>query len=147
MKSPEQLLFDAFPGEWSLSRTIPGIGAATGTAWFVPVGPAQLRYLEEGSFVPARGPATRIRQEHLYSLEPEGIRVATALGRTLHRLRLRAPGADPWPLDATDVHECVADTYTGRYRFESERRFTVTMRVRGPRKDYLIRSTLERGGA
>jgi hypothetical protein len=139
------VLFQGLEGGWSLSRTIRGRAAMTGTARFERAGPGILHYREQGRLTLDSRAVIAVSREYVYSLEAGSIRIAFPAGGTLHRLRFApSPSPSPWPAEAGDVHECGADTYSGRYRFESERRWSVLMVVRGPGKDCTIHSTLER---
>jgi hypothetical protein len=61
------------------------------------------------------------------------VRVCFLDGRTLHALHL-----GEGQRESSDVHHCVADVYTGHYRFALPNRFEITMTVRGPQKSYTI---------
>jgi hypothetical protein len=142
----EARLFHSLAGEWRLSRAIPGQGTMTGVARFREVEPGVLRYREQGRLRLSSGAALDVWRDYDYVLESGLIRVAFPSGETLHVLRVAAEPGGEWPLVATDVHLCGLDTYDGEYRFESESRITVRMRVRGPSKDYRISTVLERVG-
>jgi hypothetical protein len=142
------VLFQGLQGHWLLSRAIPGRATMTGTAHFERVAQGVLHYRERGQLTLASGAVIGVTREYVYSLEGESIRIAFPAGGTLHRLRFApSPSPSPWPMEARDVHECGADTYSGRYRYESERRWSVLMVVRGPGKDYSIHTTMERPAA
>jgi hypothetical protein len=138
--------FGRLTGEWRLVRAFePGIGTFTGTATFTRQTPEQLHYREDGELVLAGGHRSTAWREYHYLLVGEEIHVCFVeegtFGRVLHRLR-PAPGA------TTDVHLCVADTYTGRYDLDGlPDRFTVDMDVRGPAKAYSARTVFTRSGA
>lgn len=138
--TPEQRLFVALPGEWNLTRELPGIGRMVGTARFRESGPGLLHYREDGRLDLDDGPALTVFREYHYRLEDGLIRICFAEPgppRTLHVLRLR-------DATASDVHLCGADTYTGHYSFPDADRFTVDMRVTGPHKDYSTHTRYER---
>jgi hypothetical protein len=146
----EARVFAALAGDWRLSRTIPGQGSVTGVASFRQVEPGVLRYEEEGRLRLDSGASLAVRREYRYVLEPGQIRVRfaepSASGDTLHVLRLAPEPGGEGPLVATDVHLCGADTYAGEYRFESDARVTIRMRVHGPGKGYWISTVLDRAG-
>ena len=139
--TPEGRLFLSLPGKWALARAIPGIGAVTGFATFRQLRPDLLLYREEARLELASGQAHDTHREYHYLLEDNQIRVCFVeppeFGRTMHTLRLDGD-------EATDEHLCDQDLYTGRYRFEGPDRFTVEMRVRGPKKDYSMHTTYDR---
>ncbi|SHF67947.1 DUF6314 family protein [Streptoalloteichus hindustanus] len=144
--TPTRALFDSLVGQWALSRTISGFGVFDGTARFRPIQADVLRYREEGELVTAtgeRGPAYR---EYFYLLRGERILVCFTDtepgGRVLHDLLPAGSGAGP--LSASAVHHCGRDVYTGHYDFRAPDRFDVRIEVRGPAKDYTIRSTYRR---
>jgi hypothetical protein len=138
--------FGRLTGGWRLVRTFePGIGTFTGTAAFTPQTAELLHYREEGELVLAGGHRSTAWREYHYLLVGEEIHVCFvedgSFGRVLHRLR-PAPGV------STDVHLCVADTYTGRYDLDGlPDRFTVDMDVRGPAKAYSSHTVFTRLGA
>jgi uncharacterized protein DUF6314 len=145
--SPEQRLFRSLPGDWTLTRAILDIGTMTGTARFHRLEPALLHYREDGRLILRSGQSHQAYREYHYRLEDGLIRVCftePGVPKTLHILRLAQASAQPWSCTATDVHLCGQDTYTGWYEFASEDRFTVEMRVAGPRKNYTIHTVYDR---
>lgn len=130
-------------GTWRLERVFePGLGTFTGTATFTPVRPGLLRYREDGELVLAAGQRGAAWREYDYLLADDEIHVCFVepgtFGRVLHRLRPVAGGS-------TDVHLCVADTYTGRYDLDGlPERFTIDMDVRGPAKAYSTHTVFAR---
>ena len=135
--------FAQLTGEWQLVRTFePGIGTFTGTATFTPLTAELLHYREDGELVLAGGHRGTAWREYHYLLVGAEIHVCFVedgtFGRVLHRLR-------PAPEASTDVHLCVADTYTGRYDLDGlPDRFTVDMDVRGPAKAYTTHTVCTR---
>lgn len=129
-------IFQSLIGDWTLSRVLsPDIGTMTGTARFRELGPNLLHYREDGQLELATGHVGHAYREYHYCLEDEQIRVCfvepDTFGRTLHTLRFAGSA-----VEATDVHLCGQDTYTGRYWFETPDRFTIEMTILGPNKDY-----------
>ncbi len=121
----------------------PGIGTFTGTATFTPVRADHLRYREDGELRLANGGGGTAWREYDYLLVGDEIHVCFVedgtFGRVLHRLQ-PTPGAA-----TTDVHLCVADTYTGRYDLDGlPGRFTVDIEVSGPAKAYSTHSVFVR---
>ncbi|MGI5130673.1 DUF6314 family protein [Pseudonocardia sp. CA-107938] len=121
-------------GQWRLRRAFePGIGTFTGTAVFSPVSAELLHYREDGELHLAGGHRGAAWREYRYVLAGAEIHVCFVedgtTGRVLHRLQAAQV--------STDVHLCVADTYTGRYDLGGlPGSFTVEMDVHGPAKDY-----------
>lgn len=136
----EQRLFAALPGGWTLARVLPGIGRMNGTARFHELAPALLHYREDGQLTLEGGKSLTVFREYHYRLEDGQIRICFAEPgepRTFHVLRLAGD-------IASDVHLCGEDTYTGRYEFTDEDRFSVRMQVTGPRKGYSIHTEYDR---
>ena len=139
---PEARLFAALPGEWTITRVLPGIGRMTGSARFRTAGPDLLHYREDGRLTLREGQSLEVYREYHYRLEEGRIRICFAEPgppRTFHVLELDRPDGA-----ASDVHLCGEDTYTGRYEFPDHDRFTIRMRVTGPQKDYSIETAYER---
>ncbi|GAB3562795.1 hypothetical protein GCM10027445_04050 [Amycolatopsis endophytica] len=137
---PEARLFAILPGQWTISRTLPGVGGMTGVARFRAAGPDLLHYREDGHLTRHDGPPLEVFREYHYRLEPGLIRICFAEPgppRTFHVLRMDGKVA-------SDVHLCGQDTYTGHYEFPDDDHFAVRMRVCGPRKDYSIETTYQR---
>ncbi|GHE75723.1 hypothetical protein GCM10017786_00640 [Amycolatopsis deserti] len=133
-------LFAALPGQWTITRNLPGVGRMTGSARFHAAGPDLLHYREDGRLTLDGGQTLEVYREYHYRLEPGLIRICFAEPgppRTLHVLRFDG-------VAASDVHLCGQDTYAGHYEFPEDNRFTVGMRVTGPQKDYVIETTYER---
>lgn len=141
-------VFRSLPGDWRLSRTVGDQGSMTGVARFRQVEPAVLGYREEGDLRLATGAVLRAACEQRYALEPGGIRITFVRpgipGRTLHLLRFALEASGTGAATASDAHRCEPDTYTGEYRVEGRNRVTIRMRVRGPSKDYVISTSLDR---
>ena len=117
----------------------------SGRARFTPLDPDTLHYREDGELVLATGHRGDAWREYHYLRAGDTIRVcftdAPVGSRTLHTLHV---GAGPTGAAVSDVHLCVADTYTGHYRFALPDRFEITMTVRGPAKDYSIHTVYTR---
>jgi len=136
----EARLFATLPGEWAVERDLPGVGRMTGSARFTPADQRMLHYREDGVLTLDDGRALEVYREYHYRLEPGRIRICFAEPgppRTFHVLRLHGAAA-------TDLHLCGQDTYEGTYEFPAPDRFTVRMRVTGPRKDYSTTTTYRR---
>lgn len=135
--------FAGLAGDWHLTRTFePGIGTFTGTATFSPVADDVLHYREEGELQLTDGHRGQAWREYDYRLVGDEIHICFAgtasAGKLLHRLR---PGDGA----TTDVHLCVADTYTGHYDLSAlPGRFVVEMDVHGPKKAYSSRTVFTR---
>jgi hypothetical protein len=140
-------VFAQLAGEWELRRTMSGAGSMSGRAVFTPLRPGVLHYREDGRLELASGHVGEAYREYYYLLEHDHIHVTFADAppgeRTFLRLR-PLPVAGCAGSQAHDTHYCGRDVYTGTYDFESAGRLVVTIAVRGPEKDYVIRTVLTR---
>ena len=116
-------------------------GTFSGVVLFTPTGDAGLAFHEEGTmrWPTFTGPASR---EYILkpSRHPDALDVFFADGRPFHRMSF-TPEAN------LDRHWCDPDTYRVTYAFEGPDRFSYTWDVRGPDKDLLLTSTLQRLGS
>jgi hypothetical protein len=98
--------------------------------------PGLLRYQEEGllQLGTYEAPASRRLGYHVAGAQAE---VVFADGRPFHDLDLRAGSHEV-------EHACGADLYRGRFEVISDRAWRHEWSVTGPRKDHLIRTTLDR---
>ncbi len=136
-------VFGSLAGRWAIDRAIePAVGTFTGTAQFSPLRTDELFYREDGRLRLAVGQELTAYREYVYVLAGESIEVRFAVdgqaGGVMHRL-----GFDSGR-ESTDVHPCREDRYIGTYRFDGEDRFTISMRVVGPDKDYQLLTTYRR---
>lgn len=127
-----------FLGEWRLERLIcPAEGAQarfSGRAVFTPEG-AGLRYVEAGELALPGATPMRAERSYLWHAEGERIVVRFADGRAFHHFSPAAPEAAHW---------CDPDDYRVRYDFTLWPAWHAEWRVRGPRKDYTMRSDYSR---
>ena len=146
----------AFEGEWHLWRVIEDraggpagassgrfTGLFTGVARFLPVAGGQpgplsgaLDYAEEGELRLGRA-AFRATRAYRWVLGPGGVEVFFADGRFFHGFAWEAAVAE---------HPCGADLYRVRYDFARWPEWQAVWEVRGPRKDYVMRSQYRREG-
>ena len=128
-----------FLGFWRLERVIvPAQGPAarfTGQARFTPEG-AALRYHEEGELTLPGAAPMRAERRYLWRAEGEEIAVFFDDGRPFHRFSPAAPAAHHW---------CDPDDYRVSYDFAAWPAWSAEWRVKGPRKDYTMRSEYRRG--
>jgi hypothetical protein len=153
LNSPEKefdlrayLLGDSRAGRWSVERELldraEGThGTFSGVVVFSPTDDGGLAFHEEGTmrWPSFTGPASRE-----YLLKPAGgpdaLDVLFADGRPFHRMSFE-------PEANLDQHWCDPDTYRVAYALDGPDRFSYTWDVRGPNKDLLLASTLERIGS
>jgi len=141
-------VFEGLAGTWSIDRSIEPGGHFEGRATFLTDGPDRLFYEECGDLILANGTRSEASRRYLY--EWAGDRIVVRFddgpnrGNIFLRLVLRPVSDAPWPIEAQDCHLCGDDVYDAVYRFLDPDRFEFTCRVRGPRKDYAIRTTFDR---
>lgn len=130
-----------FCGSWSLTRRIEDARAQevlhlTGTVRFTRNAHG-LTCNEEGTLIrPGQPPMTATRR-YLWRQDEERILVLFADGRPFHMF---VPGQR-----ASAKHDCEPDTYAVDYDFSAWPIWHAVWTVRGPRKDYVMRSDYRRG--
>jgi len=128
-----------FAGRWRIERLIDdrlgGVaGHFSGVAEFRPTA-AGLAYREEGQLRLGTGPEVLAVRDYLWREEAGRIVVEHGDGRPFHAFDPAAPEARHW---------CDPDDYRVRYDFARWPEWQAEWRVRGPRKDYTMRSTYRR---
>lgn len=135
-------VFEGLIGEWSLEREIPGRGRMKGRAWFTLLDAKTALYEESGELCLEGGQTLHSRQSYVYEKTEEGFAVRFADTRELfHVMRFVASGDD---LVAEASHVCLNDLYLSGYTVRADGSFEVRHQVRGPQKDYLIRTVYRR---
>lgn len=130
-----------FCGQWQLRRTIDDRRAGqqatfAGKAVFSTT-PDGLDYHEAGQLLlPGQAPVQATRRYRWLAAD-EGIVVLFDDGRPFHVI---SPGVSP-----DDTHFCPPDTYRVAYDFADWPFWTATWHANGPRKDYTMVSTYQRG--
>ncbi|MEM1388565.1 MAG: DUF6314 family protein [Pseudomonadota bacterium] len=136
-----------FAGQWQLSRVIEDHRAGTtlrftGIARFDAVDPADmtaLDYAETGEMVLPDGARLKASRRYCWRLIDGVIEVLFDDGRPFHIVPTgSAPSAH---------HDCPPDSYDVAYAFADWPDWEATWRVRGPRKDYTMRSRYRRDTA
>ena len=130
-------------GSWSLSRSIDNGTSMAGTATFSDGGNRRYPYVEHGTLQLADGQIVNAERRYIFEEAESGFAVlfAETPPRLFHRIALTREGAN-WVGDA--VHLCNEDRYESRYEFRPDASFTVRHAVRGPRKQYVIRTRYTR---
>ncbi len=131
-----------FEGLWQINRKIedrmlPGVGLLAGEAWFLRQGDG-LHYVERGQLRFANQPPLETRQSYVWRAEGSRIAVSFADGRPFHRFE------PDWRCAA--AHWCDPDQYDVGYDFSGWPDWSATWVVRGPRKDYTMRTRHTRAG-
>ena len=138
-------MFEGLLGEWSLERQIPGRGSMKGRVRFTLLDGETALYEESGELRLEGGQMLHSRQSYVYEKMEDGFAVRFADTRELfHVMRFVASGDD---LVAEARHLCVNDLYLSGYTIRADGNFEVWHQVRGPRKDYLIRTVYRRSPA
>ena len=138
-------MFEGLLGEWSLERQIPGRGSMKGRARFTLLDAGSALYEESGELCLEGGQTLHSRQSYVYEKRQDGFAVRFADTRKLfHVMRFVASGDD---LVAEARHLCVNDLYVSGYMVRSDGSFEVRHEVRGPQKDYVIRTLYQRSQA
>lgn len=133
MLEPTDLL-----GEWVLRRTVTdrraGVdGTVTGTTSLTRTTPDEVRWDESGT-MSFDGRTVPVSRSLTVRRGPDGEwTVHFGDGRVFH----------PWVWGEAVVHACAPDEYTGRLDGDAGR-WTVRWQARGPAKEYLLDSVLER---
>jgi len=138
-------VFEGLLGEWSLEREISGRGCMKGFARFTRLDGETALYEESGELCLEGGQTLHSRQSYVYEKRDDGFAVRFADTRELfHVMRFVTSGDD---LVGEARHVCVNDLYLSGYMVRSDGSFEVRHEVRGPQKDYVIRTVYRRSPA
>lgn len=140
----EDCLFTFLEGRWNLTRTISTGEHAAGTAVFVRRG-SLLAYAETATLCLPDG--IEVVATRNYRFEPLRDRLRIWFDEELPRLfhDLQLTGDLATGLSADGHHRCAPDDYASTYRFHRNSGIQITHAVRGPRKDYTIKTRMTRG--
>ncbi len=135
-------IFCSLEGYWKLSRSITNQGSIDGIACFKKKADHSnvLFYKEKGVFTPLNGKSLNISQEYEYRYSKEKINVffARECDRLLHALEFVESNK------ASGEHSCGCDTYLAIYQFNLPDEFELTYLVKGPNKDYQIKTVFKK---
>lgn len=133
-------------GVWSLSRTVTGGHRMSGTATFRLQDDGRLRYAEEGTATLASGQQLPFTRGYLYAFAGDVLDILfdEAPPRLFQEVQL-VTTAKGWR--GTGQHLCQPDTYRSQYTFDRDGGFQTRHEVEGPRKSYVIETTLARAAA
>ena len=128
---------DVLRGEWEIVRRIPGTARLRGAAVFSSIGENRLAYKETGRLVLNNGQTTNAEREYIFTSAPGGFDVFfnDRPERLFHEARIKE---HKHKLVATGEHLCINDKYRARYQWYSNNKFSVSYRVKGPKKDYCM---------
>jgi hypothetical protein len=136
-------MFERLLGRWSFVREISGHGSMTGLATFEGVDANYAVYRESGELRLQGGETLRAEQRYVYAKVEDGFAVYFHdTGELFQCVEFNAVEGDVWKGSAS--HLCKADVYDSEYCFHGEGTFLVRHAVRGPRKDYVIRTVYRR---
>ena len=139
-------VFARLAGTWAQARVITPGGRYTGTATFQGFGDGVLAYAENGTLELADGGALQASRHYVFKLEAQKIGVyfdETPL-RLFHALHFAVDAAG-LPVALAD-HRCGNDWYRSIFAWRSRDEFTMTHRVSGPRKGYIMTTDYRRIG-
>jgi len=135
--------FDRLLGRWSFAREISGQGSMTGVATFDAVSDGRAEYRESGELSLVSGERLRAEQRYVYERADGGFAVYLhATNELFQRVVFSVDESGVWKGNAS--HLCRADVYDSEYWFCTDGTFTVRHVVRGPKKDYVIRTVYRR---
>lgn len=136
-------IFDNFKGSWNFERRIASLetdkeeATAQGTAEFTQQENASLAYEETGKLNLSTGQSLPFYRHYLYTLEENAMHVfygdGPQTGQLYQTYRMKEND-----LHAEAVHVCGEDLYEGEYTRLGRDAFTMTQRVKGPRKNQRI---------
>lgn len=130
-------------GRWVFEREILGHASMVGSAAFDTMDAGRLMYREWGELQLINGSRLRGEQSYLYEGTSAGFAVYFHdTGKLFHRVDLTASEGDVWT--GVAHHDCKDDVYDSEYVFRGTETFEVRHAVRGPKKDYTIRTMYRR---
>jgi hypothetical protein len=139
-------VFDWLLGPWTFSREIPGYASVRGEASVTPEGENGARYEETATVSLVRGGTLQAKQCYLYrrlGLAVNGFEVRFCeTGELFERLEFREEAGGGLRAQARFL--CGDDVYESEYAVDAAGRLLVEHVVRGPRKDYRVRTIYSR---
>jgi len=130
-------VFHYLMGHWKLNRTLGLLGQAVGEASFVQQNVTTIKYREDVSV--SYGGTAYQEYVYLYFQDQDKITKQFVDGRHFYDLRL-----DLDKMEAEGDHLCVKDFYQAKYHFLDQNKFTLSYKVEGPEKDYVIQTEFVR---
>jgi hypothetical protein len=135
--------FEMLLGRWNFAREISGHGSMTVTAVFEAVSQGRAEYFEFGELTLRNGERLRAERRYVYEAMDGGFMVRFhETGEIFERAVFVEQEHGGWKASAN--HLCDKDLYESEYRFPMDGTFAVRHAVRGPKKDYLIRTIYHR---
>lgn len=143
MISKEKFL--SLQGKWALKRSTNGFGDMQGIAVFSPFidqRPALL-YREEGVFLTSQEGLFDFYREYIYFLADQKIDVYFSSKSIKQALFLSLTSSSS-NCSVTGAHTCKDDLYLATYQFLGDNTFTLHYDVKGPKKDFTIKTLFQR---
>jgi len=135
--------FEMLLGRWNFAREISGHGSMKGTAVFELVSEGRAEYFELGELALKNGERLRAERRYVYEVMDGGFKVHFhETGEIFERALFVELKSGGWKASAN--HLCDKDVYESEYFFPMDGTFAVRHAVRGPKKDYLIRTMYRR---
>jgi hypothetical protein len=139
-------ILDFLLGAWAFEREVTGMASGEGTAFLRPLDEDTALYEESAQVQLMNGHVLHGTQRYLYCRRKDGPSGLDVLfyetGRIFHQLRFQED--ESRGLVAAGTHWCSEDCYRSRYELRDDGRFIVQHTVRGPRKNYTIRTVYSR---
>lgn len=135
--------FSTLNGTWEFARVIHGSANATaqGTAVFTPHHDTEYLYREEGDLILPHGVRNPFFRHYVYRLSENYMDViygdGPQQGEAYQSYVMNDDGTQILPLS---THLCSADCYRGMYTIINENAFSLTTSVKGPHKNYTIKT-------
>jgi hypothetical protein len=130
-------IFDSLEGAWQLDRVISNYGVADGLAMFNRSSVNYLAYREDVKLKQNESSLVydAFREyTYFYDESQDKIQQSFKDGSLFCELKF----TDNNNSTAAGEHQCSLDLYSAHYNFYDENNFTLSYKVKGPEKDYLI---------
>ena len=137
-------LFALLAGTWAQARVITPGGTYSGTATLTEIGDRLLGYTETGTIELDAGGSLQASRRYIFKLEAPAIAVYfdETPQRLFHALHFLFDAAG-MPVAIAD-HRCGDDDYRSIFTVRAPNEFTITHRVSGPRKSYVMTTDYRR---
>lgn len=138
-------LFNRLHGQWELEREVAGIGKFYGVCVFAAESPRRLVCEERGAWDMGEG-GLEASRSYIYEFDRERRRIIIFYndphrkGEVLHELDFIRDGAVLW---SAHCHVCGEDRYDLRIMVEDGGRIFMDYVVKGPKKDYQMKTVLK----
>jgi hypothetical protein len=135
--------FNRLMGNWQFEREITGQGTMVGVAFFELLTADRAEYRETGTLTLIDGKTLRAERRYIYERATAGFAVYFAdTDELFHHVELETGIGGGWRGVAR--HLCKADVYDSEYWFQRDGPLQIRHEVRGPKKDYGIRTIYRR---